>query len=60
MVFYATIMHCEAMLETAWANEMNVMNHAPGTGSIARPVDQLIAREKNVGTTLYLGNGWDT
>ena len=26
---------------TTWASEMNfVMNHAPGTGSIARPVDQ--------------------
>ena len=26
---------------TNWANEMNiVMNHAPGAGSIARPVDQ--------------------
>ena len=28
-------------LGTIWANEMNfVMNHAPGAGSIARPVDQ--------------------
>ena len=27
--------------ETTWANEMNfIMNHAPGAGSIARPVDQ--------------------
>ena len=26
---------------TTWANEMNiVVNHAPGAGSIARPVDQ--------------------
>ena len=26
---------------TSWANEINfVMNHAPGAGSIARPVDQ--------------------
>ena len=27
--------------DTTWANEINfVMNHAPGAGSIARPVDQ--------------------
>ena len=27
--------------DSAWANEMNfVMNHAPGAGSLARPVDQ--------------------
>ena len=26
---------------TTWANEINsVMNHAPGAGSLARPVDQ--------------------
>ena len=28
-------------LETTWANEMNfVMHHAPGAGTIARPVGQ--------------------
>ena len=27
--------------DTTWANDINsVMNHAPGAGSIARPVDQ--------------------
>ena len=28
---------------TTWANEMNFsMNHAPGAGSISRPVDQAV------------------
>ena len=41
MVFYATILHCTGSTgpETNMANEMNfVMNHAPGAGSIPRPV----------------------
>ena len=25
---------------TTWANEMNIMSHAPGAGSIARPAVQ--------------------
>ena len=37
MVFYATILHCKAILGIIWANEMNfVMNHTPGAGSIWR------------------------
>ena len=32
---------CTVILGTTWVNEMNfVMTHAPGAGSIARPVDQ--------------------
>ena len=36
--------HDSALLDytgpgTTWANEMNIINHAPGAGSIARPVD---------------------
>ena len=38
------ILHCNTILGwvgTTWANEINfVMNHAPGAGSITRPVDQ--------------------
>ena len=33
--------HDSALARLHWANEMNIaMNHAPGAGSIARPVDQ--------------------
>ena len=38
------IQHCKAIIidpVTTWANEMNFgMNHAPGAGSIYRPIDQ--------------------
>ena len=45
MKFYAVLGHNSALLGyikpgITYANEMNfVMNHAPGAGSLARPVD---------------------
>ena len=42
--------------ETTWANEMNfIMNHAPGAGSLARPVGK-----QSSTLPLYLGclHGW--
>ena len=43
MLFSAMILHCKADCKprTTWAIEINfVMNHAPGAGLIALPVDQ--------------------
>ena len=42
MVFSTKVPHSKALLEsgTTWTNEMNFgMNHAPGAGLIALPVD---------------------